>query len=41
MMTLLPLVQRLGEASADTRAAAGDEDGIACEFHGMRPRLNE
>src|SRR4051794_9320786 len=27
------LVERLGEPSSDSRSAAGDEDGVACEFH--------
>jgi hypothetical protein len=29
-----PFVQRLSQAVSDARSAAGDKDGVACEFHG-------
>jgi hypothetical protein len=32
------LVKSLGQPTADTGAAAGDEDGVACEFHDSSPR---
>jgi hypothetical protein len=31
------LVERLGEPAPDAEAAAGDEDGVACEFHALTP----
>jgi hypothetical protein len=29
------LVEGLGEPASNARTAAGDEDGVACEFHGL------
>jgi hypothetical protein len=32
-------VERLGEPTADARAAAGDENGVVGEFHDSSPRV--